>query len=1639
MKKNYFFSHLVLLAAIAAVAIVPARAQQLVDGVYQISNAEEFANFGNLVAQGADSINGALTADIDFSGVTWTPIGSGERPYRGEFNGNFHRIKNLVINSKEDYQGLFGYISSAKISNLFIDSSCSISGGSYVAGIAGAGVMGGTAYFTNCGNEASVTGTGANVAGIVGVSMASAVKFVIKNCYNSGNITGGRESAAICGWCAELAEVDGVVNTGTLVGSDGEYSLVRSPASLTNAYDIVGPQGKLLDAEAMASGALAFALNGNRPDGGIWCQNIDVTGQAKDAFPVPDSVHHAKVYASGTLRCDGAVTSDVVFSNTYAVPVIPEHNYVDGICTVCNGFEPNFVPLKDSVYEVSNAAQLNWIAQSVNRAENRKFYVRLMDDIDFGAYTLKNVVIGTSGHEFQGRFDGQGHTVNIDFETDQEAVSLFRFVKDAEVSNLMTTGTVSSSAKYASGIIAQALGATRIVNCASKVNIVCTVSGDATCGGIVGKANKAGKIINCGFMGSIAGDACGCNGGIVGWSDEGSISIDNCFVAADLQAAKADLQSMVFGRDNPVLTNCYYTVAGEFTPDAGATWVDSESLASGALCYALNGYKSDGTVWRQNIDAAGQAKDAFPMPDSLHHAKVYASGTLRCDGAVTTELVYTNTYSVPVIPEHDYLDGICTVCNRLEPNFVPLKDSVYEVSNAAQLNWIAQSVNRAESRKFYVRLMDDIDFGEYTLKNVVIGTSGHEFQGRFDGGGHTVNINFETDQELVSLFRFVKEAEVCNLITEGTVSSSAKYASGIIAQAFGATRIVNCVSKVNIVCTATGDATCGGIVGKANKAGKIINCGFIGSIAGDACGCNGGIVGWSDEGSISIDNCFVAADLQASKADLQSMVFGRNNPILTNCYYTDAGKFTPDAGSTPIDGGSLASGMLCYALNAKADSTCWFQNLDNDEEPDAFPVPFVSHAKVYPSGSVHCDGTPSEDNRYSNTEGQIITLPHDYQEGVCSFCHAVKEDYMQPVDGYYELRTPGELNWFARMVNLKSENAGMNARMMNDIDFSEISERDSVMIGVVNMIDYTGTFDGQGHKLTIRYVSYSGPAAPFRTANNATVKNLYISGSITQHAKYAASVFYWCGHTLLENCVSDVNIECDLSGDATIGGLAATTDSHTTIRNCAFYGSINAPNAVGNGGIVGWSGAGRGEVMENCIVDAELTLADGDNFLIARNNPTVVNCYYVDPGKVSLNATAQEVDASQLSSGEIAFLLNGYKNGAGPWVQNIGTDAYPYPTGDRGKVYAIGTVACEGALIEATYSNTEGELKQVPHQYGADGICTVCGARLISTPAQLLAAAGDFNNGYTNPNMPIKLGADIDMTGITDYAGIGTETVPYIGHFDGQGHVISNLKMDSNLDYQGLFNMVGGGAVIENVVLDSTSSVKCASHAAGIVAACSKSADGTVTIRNCGNEAAVTVDPNTGVNAAGILGVNLKSAALVRISNCYNTGKISGHAECAGISGWLGGYAEVTNAYNIGHVEGLSDNNTFYRSGGNAPYLINCYETIGSQVNNVTDEQVTGGALCFMLNGKVQGGEPYSQTLGTEMHPVLFGSNSKVYEVNGNYTNDIVGIDETKTTPRAGDGRTHIYTVDGVEIPALQKGINIVREADGSVKKVLVK
>ena len=77
---------------------------EVIDGVYQISNAAEllwFADTTNSGKNGVNKLNAALTADIDLEGVHWIPIvaGNGTPTYEGTFNGNGHTVSNFVLNT----------------------------------------------------------------------------------------------------------------------------------------------------------------------------------------------------------------------------------------------------------------------------------------------------------------------------------------------------------------------------------------------------------------------------------------------------------------------------------------------------------------------------------------------------------------------------------------------------------------------------------------------------------------------------------------------------------------------------------------------------------------------------------------------------------------------------------------------------------------------------------------------------------------------------------------------------------------------------------------------------------------------------------------------------------------------------------------------------------------------------------------------------------------------------------------------------------------------------------------------------------------------------------------------------------------------------------------------------------------------------------------------------------------------------------------------------------------------------------------------------------------------------------------------------------------------------------------------------
>ena len=141
-----------------------------------------------------------------------------------------------------------------------------------------------------------------------------------------------------------------------------------------------------------------------------------------------------------------------------------------------------------------------------------------------------------------------------------------------------------------------------------------------------------------------------------------------------------------------------------------------------------------------------------------------------------------------------------------------------------------------------------------------------------------------------------------------------------------------------------------------------------------------------------------------------------------------------------------------------------------------------------------------------------------------------------------------------------------------------------------------------------------------------------------------------------------------------------------------------------------------------------------------------------------------------------------------------------------------------------------------------------------------------------------------------EWTPIATSASPYTGIFDGQNHTISGLYFNQENSYDvGLFGR-NNGKIANAGILDSyfygTSKVggMCGNNYTG-------------TISNCYNTGSVS-----GIGTAGgVSGYNYTGS----ITNCYNTGNVSGSS---GFVGGVSGYnskGTIINSYNAGSVSGL--------------------------------------------------------------------------------------------------------------------------------------
>ena len=103
-------------------------------------------------------------------------------------------------------------------------------------------------------------------------------------------------------------------------------------------------------------------------------------------------------------------------------------------------------------------------------------------------------------------------------------------------------------------------------------------------------------------------------------------------------------------------------------------------------------------------------------------------------------------------------------------------------------------------------------------------------------------------------------------------------------------------------------------------------------------------------------------------------------------------------------------------------------------------------------------------------------------------------------------------------------------------------------------------------------------------------------------------------------------------------------------------------------------------------------------------------------------------------------------------------------------------------------------------EQGADG--TAEHPFIITTPDGLNLLAEMVNKGDSFKDSYFRLGANIDMRGVSNFTPIGISSNPFSGNFDGQGFSISNLSVGSSaLPYIGFFGHIDEGASVSNIVL----------------------------------------------------------------------------------------------------------------------------------------------------------------------------------------------------------------------------------------------
>ena len=834
-------------------------------------------------------------------------------------------------------------------------------------------------------------------------------------------------------------------------------------------------------------------------------------------------------------------------------------------------------------------------------------------------------MIGNSGHRYAGTFDGNNKTITLSISGTSGFEAPFSYINGATIKDLTVSGTLSGGI-HCSGLI----GLTNGTNNVNNVIVDCAITATGShCSGLLGRQDNGTTTLNgCAFTGSISKASGNCNVGVLwGWSNGGTAILTNCLENGTYTNC-SPLKPVGNLPNSNTVTNTFY-VSNVSSSYGTRIYTSTQDGEVNGLVTAVDGNNyyapADISGINERYELLGASVSPEPvvkfvgttLTKDADYTVSYSNNTSRGTGSViiTGAGFYSGTKTINFAVAATNLSGSGT------------EGSPFTIGSDDDWTEFAASVNSGFTFSgMYVKMTVNVNAssmaGQY---------DGEPFSGTFDGDSKTLNLSIVNTGTSGSLtdpstgtapFHFIKNAIIKDVKTTGSVSATSIHASGLVGLADGTNTIQGCTVSATINTTSN---YVGGVLAHGIASNTTIqDCTFNGTINGSSGGSSyvAGLYGWSHGGSSVVKNSLENGTYTNVSTFNPVFLGWQGGASVSGTYYLNGNGDYGTRVYTAVPDGEMcgqvtaADGNNYYALTTVSGINERYQLLDES----VTPVPVVKFFNT--TLTQNTDYTVSYSNNTSGGTGSVIITGINDFTGTKTVNFEIAANTLtgSGTEGDpYVISSDDDWTSFANSVNSGFTYSGEFVKLTKNVNAT-------VNVGLRNNEPFSGTFDGDGHTLTVTLTanaaSTSGNTegiAPFHFIRNATIKNLRTAGTITSTTNHTSGLVGFSeGTNTFQNCV----VSTTLNVKYYVGGFIGHSQSSSiTIRDCLFNGTVNGSSSTYIAGIWGWNGGGSGSIV-NCLENGTYTGVSSYD-AIGWTPATPTNTYRINSSSKGIATTTE--------------------------------------------------------------------------------------------------------------------------------------------------------------------------------------------------------------------------------------------------------------------------------------------------------------------------------------------------------------------------------------------------------------------------------